>query len=163
VPEGSQLISAQNFDEVPAEAFEKPDKHWKTDTDLASVQGDVYVEPNTGTYINREFNKTVFGNWVQVDPGEEKTVIFKYRLPFKLYLQDESGLRFFSAGAHSAFHSALIQRQAGEQNTDYSVELNLPNATVPTWLYPAAAKQTNNKINYELQGQENQLIAFVIE
>jgi len=163
VPEGSQLISAQNFDEVPAEAFEKPADTWKNDADLAAVQGDVYVEPDTGTYMNREFNKTVFGNWIQVDPGEEKTVIFKYRLPFKLLLTDNTKLRFFSAGEPRAFHSLLIQRQSGEQNSAFTAEINLPSGKTPSWIYPGSLKADAHQIAFTPADKQDELMAFIIE
>ncbi|OGF37026.1 hypothetical protein A2482_02535 [Candidatus Falkowbacteria bacterium RIFOXYC2_FULL_48_21] len=163
VPEGSQLISAQNFDEVPAEAFEKPADTWKNDADLVAVQGGVYVEPDTGTYMNREFNKTVFGNWIQVDPGEEKTVIFKYRLPFKLLLTDNTKLRFFSAGEPRAFHSLLIQRQSGEQNSVFTTEINLPTGKTPSWIYPGTLKADAHKIAFTPADKQDELMAFIIE
>ncbi len=163
-PLGSQILSAQGFtDEILPESFEKPEDFWQEDEMLNQVQGEVWVEPDTGTYINNEFNKTVFGNWIQVDPGEETTVVLKYRLPFKINTNDGSGFKFFSADKQGGFHSLLLQKQSGQKNTKYSLTINLPEHLKPTWAFGDIAISNNRQILFESSSPEDQLIAFVYE
>ena len=164
VPFGSQLISAQNFDEVPAEAFEEPAEHWNPDEDLQKIQGEVWVDPNTGTFINNEFNKTVFGNWEQVDPGETKTFIFKYRLPISLNLTSaEDRFTLFDKNSQSGFHSLFWQKQAGQQSTDYKLKFNLPHSINSGWTYPADLKTDKNSFIIESQSKADEMFAFILD
>ncbi|MBT5503702.1 DUF4012 domain-containing protein [Candidatus Falkowbacteria bacterium] len=164
VPFGSQLISAQNFEEVPPEAFEEPEEHWQTDEHLQNIQGEVWVDPNTGTFINNEFNKTVFGNWEQVDPGETKTFIFKYRLPITLNLTTtEDRFSLFDSKSQSGFHSLFWQKQAGQQNTTYNLKFNLPYAINSGWTYPPELKNDKNSFVIESQSRADEMFAFILD
>ncbi len=164
VPYGSQLISAQNFDDIPAEAFEKAETYWQDDTDLTNIQGDIWVDQNTGTFINNEYNKTVFGNWIQVDPGEEKTVIFKYRLPITLnFTENKKGFLLFDEKTQAGYHSLFWQKQAGQQNTTYNVKFNLPYEINSTWVYPENMAKEKNTLHSESKNKTDELFAFIIE
>lgn len=163
-PVGSQLLSAQGFcDKILPESFEAPAAEWGTDELLQKVQGEVWVEPGTGTYINNEFNKTVFGNWIQTDPGEETTVILKYKLPFKSGAGESSRLKVFSGDKKTNFHSLFIQKQAGQQNTTYAATINLPKNLQPTWIYPNELKNSSPRLAFSADLREDQLLAFILE
>ena len=162
-PLGSKLLFAQGFSDIPADLFEPTDENWKEDETLLAVRGDAWVDPQTNTYINNEFNKTVFGNWLELDPGETKTVTLRYQLPFKLDLNNSSGLLNFLSDSEASFHSLFIQKQSGTQNTSYSYEINLPEDVTPEWKIPKGAKIENNKITYQSTDKNDQLIAFTLE
>jgi hypothetical protein len=55
-----------------------------------------------------ELDKTVFDNFVQVNPLQKATVTFEYSLPFKI----------------SGAYKELIQKQPGAKNWNYSVSVN---------------------------------------
>jgi|GEM_PF-338243 len=163
-PEGSQLLASQGFADIPPEAFEQPAEYWETDEQLNSIQGPVWVDPDTGTYINNEFDKTVFGNWVQTDPGETTTVMVKYQLPIKFNiekLKEDSGL--FNKKDKSTFHSLYLQKQSGEKNTNYNVTINLPEEFTTSWSFPPELSMDTKSISFSEELTEDQLIAVVIE
>lgn len=84
VPKGSALLSAEGF-QAPAEGYFLPqDTTLQPSTLLAAVEGPTTIDEDSGTTIHDESELTVFGNWVQLEPGETKTVKLTYRLPFRL-------------------------------------------------------------------------------
>ncbi len=84
VPKGSVLLSAEGFEAPGAGYFQPADDTLQPSTLLAAVEGDGAKDPTSGTDIHDESELTVFGNWIQVAPGEIKTVRLRYRLPFRL-------------------------------------------------------------------------------
>jgi hypothetical protein len=86
------------------------------------------LEENTQMRINKEFNKTVFANWVSVSPGDSVTYSVTYKLPFKLSI---SGLM------HKIdTYSLLVQKQPGSFNSLLHTELILPDNVKTKWHYP---------------------------
>ncbi len=97
VPKGSTLISSQGFTfkalEVPPLEDAKPDdaiQEWESRL-LKNVVSQ--------TVIGEESGKTIFGNWLEIDGGQTKTVTITYTLPYKLQSTDRQSL--------------LLQKQAG--------------------------------------------------
>jgi hypothetical protein len=83
-PMGSKLlgVSGDIFDVSqiikPIDKSSVPDKFLQQ-----IVQNPMVMEPSN-TRITQEFNKTVFGNYLKIDPGKTGHLIFKYQLPFKI-------------------------------------------------------------------------------
>lgn len=119
-PEGSELISASGFNPPAASSFEKADSHFQPDEELAKIEGKVIIDEASGTRINNEFGKTVFGNWLQVDPGHTAIAAFRYRLPFKI-----KPFNSFDSSVRSGY-SLIIQKQAGARPIDYEVTVEYP-------------------------------------
>lgn len=80
VPQGSQLIQV-----------------------LGQEQDPKYYGPNETLYeITEELGKTVFGSFISIEPGQEKTLTYQYKLPgklsrvlknhYQLYLQKQGGV-----------------------------------------------------------------------
>ncbi len=159
-PIGSQLISASGFSEIPAEAFEFPDKNWQTDETLEKTEKNIYIDPPTDTRISHQFNKTVFANWLQVDPGESKTVVIKYKLPFHLNLSREDGI-FGKKDDHN-FHSLFMQKQSGQIPSSYQVHYILPENMFGGIVYPSPAGETDN-INFSTALNRDQLLGIIIK
>ncbi len=70
-----------------------------------------------------EYNKTVFGAFICIEPGEKKSLHYKYRLPDRIYDQ-------FSAGTYTL----LVQKQAGAKNHALFGQIDLkeiPDAVKP--------------------------------
>lgn len=90
-PLGSKLISAQGFDQQDLETaralntnpLHKGAIEWENGLvkDLAS-----------GSFIGQESGKTFFGNWLNLEGGQAKTVVFTYKLPFVLNETDRLSL-----------------------------------------------------------------------
>lgn len=111
VPQGSKLISDIGFDfknlQYPS------DINYKIDNDVYNWEKNAITENLTGTMIGQEAGKTFFGNWLNVDGGETKTVKLVYQLPFKINDVDR--------------YSLLLQKQIGAQNQQLNWTLNFPN------------------------------------
>ncbi len=96
---GAMLISTEGdiFDPAPlAKNIDAPDD-LQEDKLLSQIEAGALVDEKTKTRITYEFGKTVFGNYMFINPGETKQIIFKYRLPYKigseysLYAQKQPG------------------------------------------------------------------------
>ncbi len=112
VPENSQLISTEGFSsEIQLPRIDPAE--YSLDNQVQNWQKYVIQDINTGTYTGIEANKTWFGNWLEVEGGETKTIVITYILPFKLGSIDR--------------HSLLIQKQPGSQVDSFSLELNFSN------------------------------------
>jgi hypothetical protein len=163
VPSGSKLLSAQGFSELPKSAFEPADPDWKTDTFLEKIQGKIWVEPDSNTFVNNEFNKTVFGNWIQTDPGEKQTIVISYKLPFTLTKNpDKQWFEFFKNKTSKPFYSLFLQKQSGTENANYNITINLPSNHQFAWLYPAKINQTEKTIKYQTNLSKDELMAFLL-
>ncbi|MEK7606667.1 MAG: DUF4012 domain-containing protein [Patescibacteria group bacterium] len=105
VPQGSILQSAHGFWAPPEYLFETPTGILTQDPDVRSIERNAATGP-ADTLIMEENEKTVFGNWMQIDIGQEKTVEFTYDLPSGLVLREPAGM-----------YSLLLQKQAGATAT----------------------------------------------
>ena len=131
VPLGSQLIFASGFESPDKSYFEEPNDYWQTDPDVSSEEDTAELDTNTGTKIYVDSGKTVFANWTQVDPGQSITITIKYRLPFKLNLNQDlnkdSGNFLNPLQSALVSYSLLVQKQAGAKAFSFSSLVDLPN------------------------------------
>jgi hypothetical protein len=115
VPAGSALQSAiGDFDVPDLKLFDIPPTGYGPDQTLADATGILLHDPASGTAVNNEFNRTVFGNWVQTEPGASSKVTFTYTLPFKVRLPDANT------------YGLAIGRQSGAERTTVHSILTLP-------------------------------------
>lgn len=125
VPEGSEILSASGFSTPQASLFLTPPEEAEIDEDLARISGDMLVNELTQVYSNTEFGKSVFGGWVQAEPGEGASVSITYKLPFQIDLSD---------GVDD--YSLLVQKQLGSFGAVFSSEIVLPENMKITRSYP---------------------------
>ena len=156
VPEGSTLLEARGFEQPDKNLFKSPEPGYKPDVDLEIIQGQVIKDKKSGTFINNEFGKTVFGNWIQVDPGRTTVASFKYKLPFNLptdqfkeknwleKLEEKLGLL-----EENVFYSLLVQKQAGSKNHNFISTIKLPENLELSWKYPLEISSTKNGLIYQ--------------
>lgn len=85
VPAGSELVSATPSQLPPAELFEQPDATWNIDPNLAAGDATYRVHPDSNTEQYMESGKTVFAQWMQVDPGQTAEMTIVYRIPEALH------------------------------------------------------------------------------
>ncbi|MFA6028186.1 MAG: DUF4012 domain-containing protein [Patescibacteria group bacterium] len=128
VPEGSQLVSAEGFTQPDQKLFLDVPEEYDFDKDLKNISGNVYMEENTKTRINKEFGKTVFGNWISVNPGESVTYTITYKLPFKIDVDN-----LFN---NTDTYSLLVQKQPGSFNSLFYTTLKMPDTYQIKWRYP---------------------------
>ncbi|MBU0707149.1 DUF4012 domain-containing protein [Patescibacteria group bacterium] len=147
VPRGSQLIDASGFDQPDPKLFSWPEPEYKVDDDLNDIEGRAIVDELTGTRVNDEFGKTVFGNWIQVMPGESVTVSLTYRLPFTVKPQG-----YIDA---STPYSLFVQKQAGSFDSVFHSNILFPEDYTVLWQWPPTAEdsdliQADSSFNYEV-------------
>ncbi len=70
---------------------------FKKDDDLAKFEETSYVDKETGMTIYKESDKTEFGFWMIINPGEMKTVDLEYTVPsagdnYQFYVQKQPSL-----------------------------------------------------------------------
>jgi hypothetical protein len=147
VPVGSQLLEVSGFETIPSHRFQTPDPSAKEDETLNSVEQNVILDEKFNTRLSTEFNKTVFGNWISVAPGQSKTVMIKYKLPFQLKV---GGL--FN---QTDTYSLLEQKQAGMLNDVLISKVILPNNLTTVWT-AADLKNSSNiwQFNSDLDHDE---------
>ena len=156
VPKGSELISAsgqtREFNE-PRLVYDK--LGFQIDTDVAKEEKYMKIDPNSGTRIYDENNKTVFANWVYVSPHEQVTVIYKYKLPFKVNpsVEGEGGYSF------------LMQKQSGSTHSKLIAEIEFPFRWGTTWLHPEDMNfdKENNKFIYRRNLDTDQFVGVVFK
>ena len=124
VPLGSVLIEARGH---TTQEYEPPIDYsnFKTDPDVEKIEKTIKVDPDSGTYIFQESEKTVFGNWVYASPGETVEVIYKYKLPYKI--------NFDAFTKPAERYSILIQKQSGSKGSDFTGTIKLPGEWEAIW------------------------------
>ncbi|MFA6410602.1 MAG: DUF4012 domain-containing protein [Candidatus Buchananbacteria bacterium] len=138
VPLGSTLISAEGFKKPEEKYFDKPKPEYQADIDLLSVETDKSKDEKSDTDIYKESSKTVFGNWLQLKPGEVSESIIKYRLPFSVSL----------GGQETYYYSLLVQKQAGTIDNELKSNLKLNDKLKPLAKFPADLPSDNTGISF---------------
>ena len=139
VPEGSTLLSATgDFAPPAADLFKTSDVPLTGDSLLTSITNNTRTDAASGTVINDEFNKTVFGNWIQTKPGATSVVHYAYRLPFTIdTLAHAPSLLDRVKGilgvADTGRYTLFIQKQSGEQTRTTHVTVAVPANASTVW------------------------------
>jgi hypothetical protein len=149
VPQGSRLIKASGDIRPPAPAlFDLPPEGCAPDESLSEISGPILHDPTSGTAINEEFGRTVFGTWTQTDPGATSTVSFDYDLPFAVRptaaeptLLEQIGLA--AAATPIAPFGLLIEKQPGADRTEIHSSLKLPSGWYPSFASPEGTAETD--------------------
>ncbi len=108
-PPGATFVSASGFTPPASHLFETPDTSLTPDADVRAEEGSRITDAQSKTDIWNEQGKTVFGNYLIVDPGQTKEAVITYTLPFRL----SSAPRQKSA----APYTLTIDHQAGTSPT----------------------------------------------
>ncbi|MBU1131399.1 DUF4012 domain-containing protein [Patescibacteria group bacterium] len=147
VPLGSQILEVTGYDVIDPELFKEVYEGYHQDEDLLTISGQITKDAKTNTDVYSEFGKTVFGNWLMVEPGEAKTITFSYRLPFSLDFSSASWL----SKKKSQPYSLLVQSQSGRNQTVFSSQLYLDKNLKINWSGGTAAGQpavVNNEVKF---------------
>jgi len=161
VPQDSQLLEVTGYDTIDASLFKEVYQGYRPDEDVLRISGTITKDAKTNTDIYSEFGKTVFGNWLQVKPGESKTITFSYRLPLKL---DFTGDGLFKK-SQSQKYSLLVQSQSGAQNTVFSSQLYLTDDLEVTWSQATATGQPvilDNEVKFEIALNSDNFYGLII-
>jgi hypothetical protein len=143
VPAGSELLSADGWRAPAAEYRQgRPDATVSASPFLAAENA-AAPDPASGTKIYTENGKTVFANWLMLDPGATATVTLKYRLPFNFFApaKPDSWLKrlndWLNPSAGELWpYSLLVQKQPGAGADDFTSRLVLPASWPVFWRHP---------------------------
>jgi hypothetical protein len=153
LPLGSQLLSAQG---QTIEIYQPPldyQKHdFKTDPLVSAIESKMVIDSKTGTHIFEENGKTVFANWVYVSPGQTNTLIYKYKLPFKIDLTKSTDS-----------YSLLVQKQAGSLGSQFSHQLKFPADWQISWQYPENWQWEKDKGQWEKDLKVDRFLGVTFE
>ncbi len=166
VPLGSKLISATGFNPPDPAEFNDPEAGYSEDDFLKKIETNEIIDLETKTRITDEFNKTVFGNWLSLTPGEQKEVSLTYILPNKVDFKKTNQDNYFisivnnflnnlglSEGEENevAMHTLLLQKQSGQPPYSFSHEIIFPNSwnvSVSNLLKDNTARR-DNRVYYQ--------------
>lgn len=128
VPAGSSLLAAEGDFAPPAiDDFEPADSAYREDRDLRRVETEQGIEPGSGTRVTAEFGHAVFGNWMRLEPGETKTIRYRYALALPVVIREGGGLsRLWSSSAPAGRWSLRVWHQPGAERRAVRVSLHLP-------------------------------------
>jgi len=143
VPEGSELLDAGGFVYPDEASFQVPPKWYEDDVDLENIEKEESIHLTTGTRVNKEFDKTSFGNWIVTKSGEESKVYFVYKLPFSVFEKtiehvNKSKFNFNSIlGIEDktkslSRYSVLLQKQSGMDSKVFNTII-YPDVWSPIW------------------------------
>ncbi|MBU0598586.1 DUF4012 domain-containing protein [Patescibacteria group bacterium] len=139
VPKGSEIIEVNGFTDIPSFRYTTPDEDAEQDIDLLEIETSSLIDERSQTRITNESGKTVFGNWLSLDPGETKSASIKYQLPFKI---ETSGI--FKA---TDTYSLLVQKQPGMANCFFASQVTVDQSYDIIW-HPSDLSIENNSVEY---------------
>lgn len=156
VPHGSVLLSAEGFERPGDGYFLEDDGTLEPAVMLDAVEGRRSVHEESGTTVTEESGFTVFGNWIQLEPGESRAVRLSYRLPFTLddltkgpetlteRLKDAIG-----AYAPTAGMKLVVHRQPGAVGRDFSSVIRFPDGWAVRSRIPETVSYRQGMLSYE--------------
>jgi hypothetical protein len=127
VPQGSKLIEASGFDSQFYDVVIPPIEGSVPDPLVGKIEKESYIHNPSKMRVMQEGDKTVFGNFVGIEVGQEKEIILRYQLPFKVLLSEVKPIENYHL---------LIQKQPGAPAYKFSSQLKYPLNFNPIWQYP---------------------------
>jgi len=126
VPLGSEMIEARGFDKEFWGVLRPLEEGSSPDSLISSIESNMKVNNENGIRIMEESGKTVFGNWLGVECGQAKTMVIKYKLPFKVK----------NSGKDAATSYAMFfQKQPGTKAFETTSILKYPKNYYANWKY----------------------------
>jgi len=138
-PFGSTLIEASGFTPPSPTLFDISSPTAMPDVDVAAAERGLRTDEASGTTTSVELGKTVFGNWIMTDPGQQSIVTLTYQLPASVLsaLEENPSLLTTIAGGDASryvTYSLLTQPQSGTtHNTTFTHRVSLPRNSVVEW------------------------------
>lgn len=133
VPKGSTLLSATGFRPPNAGLFKKPEDVDGVDQDLAEVERT--VKQMGDVEVMQEGDRSVFGGWMQLDPGETQEIRLTYRLPFvatELLTRLDSSAQ--QGSEPRAAYLLLLTSQSGKASRTITSRVQIPSSWKTSWV-----------------------------
>lgn len=155
VPQGSALVEARGFAAPDPKLFKLADPQDGEDPVIAEQERTSKIDRASGTIVTEENGKTVFGNWIQTDPGETSTVTLVYQLPagsIAVTHPPQGKLasfigRFSGEDRDRINYSLLVQKQAGANPMTFTSSVDLPRGYFPSWQQPERKEDDRGRWN----------------
>lgn len=171
VPKGSSLVEARGFSAPDPKLFKITDAADAEDPAIAAQDRDAKIDRASGTRVGEEGGRTVFGNWVQTDPGETSVITLVYQLPAGIVgvtHPDKGGLSslYGKLGAEPRdrlAYSLLVQKQAGANPSAFTSSIDLPRGYYPTQLAPARKQDDRGRWSTRIDLDRDALLGAVAE
>jgi len=168
VPLGSEFIESIGFDKLPDSYFNTVAPGARLDMDVAKEE-EKMVDVNSGTEMYQSLDKTVFANWMALKPGETKTALVKYKLPFNLDLEDPLinnwAQNLFQYDLQLDNYSLLVQSQSGSKNNIFNSSILIPSNLKVVWKNAYNEDNvgiTENLVTYSEQLNRDQYFGFIV-
>jgi hypothetical protein len=163
VPKGSRLIRATGYtNEFNSPPIDYNALGFKKDAQIGMEEDSLIIDPESGTKIYEDSNKTVFANWTYVSPQESVTISYSYLLPFKIHTNQTT--------KPADAYSLLIQKQSGSLGSKFSTKITYPNSYRPIWKYPnenvstfSNTEQNNSGIEMKSELKTDKFIGVAFE
>ncbi len=170
VPAGSSLVEASGFDTPDVKLFKIPDEGRADDPVIAEQEGASLIDRRSGLLTYDESGKTVFGGWLQTDPGQTTTATVVYKLPPGTVKLEQVG-----AGAASALYnlvagrrpglslsySLLVQKQPGANPASFTSSIDFPRGYRLVWQQPQRTEDERGRWSASTTVAQDTLIAAV--
>jgi hypothetical protein len=150
VPLGSTLLEVEGFDNWFYEVIKDPEEGYQIDPDVGEVEKTMNNFKDTQTRIFKEAGKTVFGNWMGVEVGKEKVVRLKYKLPFRIKIDEQNPVKNYSL---------MLQKQPGLDN-EVLGEIIIPSNWKKIWDYNSSGIAMN-EFNYKSNMDKDSVIGYI--
>ena len=138
VPEGAKLLSATGFNTPDAKLFKPPEEAGATDPMIASAEQTLMAQNGADVFV--ESGHTVFGGWMQLDPGNSQRIMLSYRLPFTVQeLLSKVEASTNSSQAPRAAYTLLLTSQSGKTQRTVNSSVTLPEGWKVDWSRPIQA------------------------
>ncbi len=144
VPQGSMLVEAHGFEAPDPKLFKLGDGTESADPAVDAQEKNTKIDRDSGTRISDEGDKTVFGNWMQTDPGETSVVTLVYQLPPGVvtltHPPDGKLATFYGDVAGNRRdrmdYTLLLQKQSGSSPITFTSSIDFPRGYTPSWEAP---------------------------
>ncbi|USN53855.1 MAG: DUF4012 domain-containing protein [Candidatus Nomurabacteria bacterium] len=128
VPEGSRFLSAEGFTAIGPGRQQRVPSDAQSDPTSAGLEQIDAEDALSHTQISHGFAKTIFGNWLELGPGEEVTATISYQLPFTWDDVRKDG------------YSLYVQQQAGTSQRTLLSSFSFPESFTPNWSSPTGGE-----------------------
>lgn len=162
VPNGSTLVSASGFQTPDEKLFKKVDEETGDDADILSIESKASTRPD-GVTISEENGRTVFGGWLQLDPGASQTVTLNYQLPFTtadILARAEAAPQNASDAPRGAY-LLLLSSQSGKSDREIHSNVTLPDDWKLSWSRRPGQSDTTG-LNYSGLWDRDLVLAGVV-
>lgn len=141
VPKGSTLLDASGIEHEfrPSSTVDFSREDLVVDSLVNGIEGTGSEDSVSGTRVFEAFGKTVFGNWMRVEPGEVKSLSYTYALP------ESRAIALSSFFDRSDAYALLVQKQSGTLNDSYRCTVTLEAPWDVVWTHPASFTSTSTE------------------